>query len=137
MADHAGKPGFLLFLVDRLGIRPSIGKRYFHLHMLAGIHAGNRLFRMHLRRRGEDDGFDARLRDGFVQFGGDVGNAVFIGNFLRLFQAPADDGYHFVAVDPGNAIQVLLTECAGPGESYFHFVSSKIIIVTLKRGFPK
>ena len=58
MTDHADEAGFLLLLLHGLGIGPGIGQGDFHLHMLARVHAGDRLIGMHLRRRAQDHRID-------------------------------------------------------------------------------
>ena len=135
MADHAGEPGLLLLFIDRFGIGPAIGERDFHLHMLARLHALDRLGGVHLGRRRQDYRFDAGLADGFRQVRGDVPNTVFVGNLLGLFQAPPDARHHLVAVDAGDAVKMFLAERAGPGERYFHGNSSNKF-GSVKLGFP-
>src|SRR3546814_14287591 len=50
VADHAGEAGFLGLGLNRKRVRPAIGQRDLDLHMLACVHAGDRLLCTHTRR---------------------------------------------------------------------------------------
>jgi hypothetical protein len=51
MAAHRDQPAPLLQIGYFLGIAQRIGKRDFDLNMFAGVQTGDRLGRVHLRRR--------------------------------------------------------------------------------------
>jgi len=70
---------------QRLRVRPGIGHRNFHLHVLARLQAGDGLLRVHLRGRAEDDGINFGQRQRLIQFCRDMRHAVFCCDFLRLF----------------------------------------------------
>jgi hypothetical protein len=75
VADHADQPGFLLLGDHRFGIGPAVGQRDFHLHVLARLHAGDRLRGMHLGRRAQDHGVDIGPRQRF-QLGAGMARAI-------------------------------------------------------------
>ena len=68
MSDHAGQSGFFLLVYHRLAVRKAIGQRNLHLYVLARIHAGDRLLRVHLSWRAKNDGIHIVAVQGITQF---------------------------------------------------------------------
>ena len=99
VADHADQAGLLLQLIDGLGILPAVGERNLDLHVLAGLHALDRLLRVHLRRRAQDHRVHVRLRQRLAQLRRRVRDAVLLRDFLRRRELPADERHDFDAVD--------------------------------------
>ncbi len=121
VADHADQAGLLLHLIDGLGIVPAVGERNLHLHVLAGLHALDRLLRVHLRRRAQNRGArrpaaPARRSSSRRR----VRDAVLLRDFLRRCELPADDRHDFDAVDLLDRIEMLLPERAGACEHDLH-----------------
>ena len=56
--DHADKTGFLLLLEYGFRIGPAVRQRDFDLHMLARLQTRQRLRRVHLGGRAQNDGID-------------------------------------------------------------------------------
>ena len=59
VAAHRDKAGLFLNGENLFGVGKRIGNRNLDLDVLSGAHALDRLLGMHLRRGGQDDGFDA------------------------------------------------------------------------------
>jgi hypothetical protein len=99
-----------------LAVLEHVAERNLHLHMLAGLQAGHRLRRVHLRRRAQDDGVDFLDLQAVGEVGGDVRDAVLVGHFLRLGELAAHHRHHLHAVDQLDGVEVLDAEGAGTGE---------------------
>ena len=124
MADHAHQARFPLQLRDGLRIRPAIGQGNFDHHVLAGAHAQQGLFGVHLRRRAKNDSVHARLGNGFRQFSGDMTNAVLVGSRPGGVQVAPHQRHDFDIADELHRIQMLLPEGARAGKNDFHHVFS-------------
>ncbi len=85
VSDHADQVGLVGHLRDLLRVGPRVGQRDLHLHVLASAQRSDRLRRVHLRRRAEDDRVDVVAGEHFVELGARVDGSVFRGDFLRLF----------------------------------------------------
>jgi hypothetical protein len=120
MPDHADEAGLLLHPVDCRRVVPRIGEWNLDLHVLAGLHALHSLCGVKLRRRAENHRLDAGLRERDGQIDRHVWDAVFLRDFLRRFQAPADDRYNFHSVDELQRIEMLLAEGADAGDDDLH-----------------
>ena len=87
VADHADESGLLLDAVDLFCVRPAVGQRDLHLHVLAGSHRRDRLSGVHLGGRAQDHRVDVVAREYLVEVGGGVCDAVPAGDVLRLLHA--------------------------------------------------
>ena len=122
MADHRHLAGGLLGGEHRLRVGQAVGQRNFHLHVLAGLEAGDRLGGVHLGGRAEDHGVDV-ARERLGELGAGVVDPVLGGDGLGGLQPAADEADHLHALDLGQAVEVLLPEGAGAGEGDLHAVS--------------
>jgi hypothetical protein len=129
MADHADEAGLLLLGVDRLRVGPAIGHRDLDLHVLAGLHALDRLRGVDLRRRAEDRRVGVGARQRLAQISRHIGNAVFLGYLLGRLQSPTDQRDALHAVNFLDPVQMLLSERACARENDFHFNSLRISYV--------
>ena len=94
--------------------------------MLAGAHAQQCLFSVHLGGRAKNDGLNARLGNGFSEFRGDMVHAVLVGGGAGGCQITAHQRHHFDVADELHGIQVLLAEGAGTGKNDLHHVFSRM-----------
>src|SRR5690606_4964531 len=108
-----------LQLDDRPGVREPVRKRYFHLHVLAGAQAGERLARMDRRRGREDDRIDIVPREALGEIGGDVADAVLLGHPAGRLQGAPDQGHDLDAVDVADRVQMLGAEGSRSGKTDF------------------
>ena len=120
VADHADQAGFLLLRHHGFGIGPGVRQRDLDLNVLAGIHAGDGLFGVHLRGGAEDHGIDIGHGQHFGQIGAGVRRAVLGGDFGSLFGIARNDRGDLYAVDVLEAVEVLFTESAGAYEGNTH-----------------
>jgi hypothetical protein len=127
VTNHAGKAGVLLHARDRFGIRPAIGERNFHLHMLSCLHALHGLGGVHLRGRAENGCVDAWLGQRFGQIRAGVRNSIFRGNGLSWFKATSNDGRDFHVANGFDGVEVFLAKGAGAGEHDFHQAFSRMM----------
>ncbi len=119
MAAHGNQAGLLLQRHHIFSALEAVGQWNFHLHVFAGLQAGQGLLGVHLRGGAEDDGVHVLHRQAVGEVGGHVTDAVLVGDFLGLFQVAADQRNHFNAVNIFDAVQVFDAEGAGAGEGYF------------------
>ena len=91
MPDHADQTCFLLLCVYRFCIGEIVRQRNFDLHMFPGVHAPDRLCRVHLRRRTQDGCFDPWLRQGLVELGAGMPDPVLFGDLPGRLEAPPDE----------------------------------------------
>ena len=113
---HGDKPGLLLQIGHGLRIAQRVRKRDLDLNMLAGLHAGDRLRRMHLGGRAENDGIDLAQDQAVGEVRRDVRNAVFGGDLSGRLEPAPDQRHHLHAVDVLDAVQMLDAERPGTGE---------------------
>jgi hypothetical protein len=121
----------------------AVSQGNFDLHVLARLQAGDGLIGVHLGGGAEDDRVQLWDRQAVGQIGGDVANAVFRRDFLRLVDVTADDGNNFHAGDIFDAVQVFDAEgtCARQGDFdgfahvFFLLKSSQVFSSLLN--FPK
>ena len=118
-AAHRDQAGLLLQGHHFFRALEAVRQRDFDLHVLASLQAGQGLLGVHLRRGAENDGVDLLHRQAVGEVGGDVTDAVLVGDLLGLFKVAADERDHFDTVDVLDAVEVLDAESAGAGESYF------------------
>ena len=110
VAAHRHQPARLLQIDDRLRVGQRIRQRDLDLDVLAGLHAGDALFGMHLGRRAQDDGVDILERQRVGEFGRDVLDAVFLGDLLGRLQPSPDQRHHLDAADVLDAVEMLDAE---------------------------
>ena len=90
-----------------------VAQRNLHPHVLAGPQAGQALRSVQLRGRAQNHRVQARERQAVGQVGGDVGNAVPGGHFVRLVQVAADQRHTLHAFDQLDGVQVLDAKGSG------------------------
>ena len=105
---------------DGLRIGQLIGERNLDLHVLAGVHALDRLRGVQLRRRAQDGGGDARARQRVGEIRGGVRHAILARDFFSGRQLSTDDRHHFDAVDQFARIEMLLAEGADACDNDLH-----------------
>ena len=69
LSGHGQHTGFFLDAADIFAVGQRIRHRDFDQDRLARLHAGNRLFRMKLRRRGQNDRIHIVARKAGIQRG--------------------------------------------------------------------
>ena len=127
VADHGHEPRLLLHRDNGFGVPETVCERDLDLYVLARRKALQRLRRMHLSRRGQDHGVEARQLQAVGEVGGDVADAIFDGGLFRLVEFAADQRDHLHAVDQLDAVEMFQAE--GPGarqgdlDSFTHFHS--------------
>ena len=99
VAAHGDQPGFFLNGENFFGVGQRIGNRNFDFDVFSGAHALDGLFGVDLRRRGQNDSFDAGPGDGFVEIGGPVRNAVFFRDGFCGFGGSAVNADNFDVFD--------------------------------------
>ncbi len=82
---------------------------------------------LHLRRRGEDRGLDARLLQALGEVGGPVRDVPLLGHLLRAVGAAAGERDDLDAVDLGKRLEMLDAERALAGETDLHGRASNVI----------
>ena len=112
MAHHGPQAGFLLNGGDGFGVGQAVGQGNLDLHVLAGLQALDGLRRMHLRGRAQDDGIELGQGQAVGEVGGDMGDAVLVGDFAGLLEIAADQRDDFDSVDVLDAVEVLDAEGA-------------------------
>ena len=120
MAGHGDQTGLLLRFQNALGIGQGIGHGDFHLHVLARLEALHRLIGVHLRRRGQDHRFQARLLQALAQIPGPMRDLVLLGHLFGGCLIPARESNDFDAGDILDRIDMLHAESALPGDTNLH-----------------
>src|ERR1700733_82154 len=120
VAHHAGKAGALLDLSHRFGIGPVVGQRDLDLHVLAGLHALDRLGCVHRAGRAQDRGAHPWLRQGLPELGRDLADDVLLRDRPGLVDLPPHQRYHLDTADQPQRIQVFLAEGTDAGQYDFH-----------------
>ena len=118
VAAHRGDAGFLRDLHQRLGVLNRVGDRDFDQHVLAGAHYLLALAEVHLGGRGEDHRVGAL--DALGEVAAVVRHAVFLGDLRRGVLVAADERGDFDVGDALERVEMLLAECALPGDTDFH-----------------
>ena len=103
----------------RLGVLEAVGERDFHLHVLAGLEALQRLGGVHLGRRRQDDGVELGQFEAVGEIGRDMADAVFGGGLFRLVEFAPHQRDHLDAVDQLDAVEMLEAEGARARQSDF------------------
>ncbi len=124
VADHGDEAGLPGHPLDLERVRPGVGQRDLHLHVLPGAQRGDRLLCVQLRGGAEDDGVDVVAGERVVEIGRRVRGAVLRSHLLRLLEPTADDRRDGDAVDRGEGVEVLDAEGSGSGEGDAHDVLS-------------
>jgi len=100
--------------------------------VFSGAHALNRLLRMDLRGRGQDDGFQAGSRQGFLETRCPVRDPVLLGNGLRGFGGPSIKADHLGIFDPFKPVEVLFSERTLPHHANLHLALLEGLILERK-----
>ncbi len=116
VAAHRDQAAVPLARDDGLRVGQPVGERNLHLHVLAGVQAGQRLRGVHLRGRAQDHRVDVAARQALGQVGRDVADAVLARHLGGLVELAADQRDNLDAVDQPHGVQMLEAEGAGPGQ---------------------
>ena len=115
MADGADQARVLLNSQHLFRIGQRVGDRDFHLDVLAGLHALDRLRGVELRWRRENHGVDVVPLDGRLQVVERIGHVIVRRHLSSDLDIRVYDDGHFSVIDLLQTVEVFSAECARPG----------------------